>query len=98
MLNQCTCKTQIKEIIFWHNRSVFTVLNAVDRSQISKPVISPASEFWIQFVCMAVKAFIVDLDVLKPCWLSGRRPLLSMNLVTWSQTIFQEPWRLPRGS
>ena len=52
------------------------------------PVIKPSSEFLIQLVCIAVRAVFVDLDFRNPCWLSGSRPLSSMNLVIWWQTIF----------
>ena len=52
------------------------------------PVISPFSVFCIHSRCIAVRAVMVDLVALNPCWLLGRRLLISKNLVTWSQIIF----------
>ena len=62
--------------------------NAANRSHNRMPVMNFSSVLFAHSCWMLVRAVIVDLFALKPCWLSGRRSFFSKQSVTYSHTIF----------
>ena len=75
------CSVNPKSSSFLHRRLMSRVSKAADRSHIRIPVFCFSSLLTIQSFCMCEWAVIVDLFCLNPCWLSGRRPFVSMKWV-----------------
>ena len=71
-----------------HRIVLFNVSNAALRSQSRIPVFSFSPVFLDHSCWVAVRADMVDLPALKPCWLFGRRLFDSICFVNWLHTIF----------
>ena len=73
---------------FLQSRSALNVSKAADKSHRRMPVMNLSSVFLVHVCWISERADIVDLPLLKPCWLSGINLFFSIYSVIWQQTIF----------